>query len=226
MPVTFVFALSVLPVLYVAVATPFLVVFDVRHRRLPNVIVLPGLAVVALAAAAAALVAHVDASGTALVAGVTLVVFALFRAAGALAMGDVKLAVLLAAALAPLAGASLAPYVLAVTTTAFTAGLVSLLVLDRTRRRSRRSCDRACRCRERTTRACGRACRSPRQAAGGLAFSPREQGSVRVGVRPPVGVASTVRASPSDIPLGPFLLLGFWVPVVAAIVLPGGVIPE
>ncbi|MDF2442712.1 MAG: hypothetical protein JWR01_915, partial [Subtercola sp.] len=37
--------LMLLPVLYVAGATPFLIAFDVRHRRLPNAIVLPGLAV-------------------------------------------------------------------------------------------------------------------------------------------------------------------------------------
>lgn len=151
--------LMFVPVLYVAVATPFLVVFDVRHRRLPNLIVLPGIGVVAVCAAAAALLAHTDAAGTALAAGVTLLVFATFRVAGALASGDVKLAVLLAAALAPLASASLALYALAGSTTALTAGLVGVLLLAR-----------------------------------------------HHGAR--------------GIPLGPFLLLGFWAAVAAALVLP------
>ncbi|RFA11512.1 hypothetical protein B7R21_12455 [Subtercola boreus] len=162
--------IALLPVLYVASATPFLVVFDVRHRRLPNVIVLPGLAVVAASATATALWAGLDPGVTALVAGVTLTVFVVFRAAGAIASGDVKLAVLLAAALAPVAGASLALYALAGSITALTAGLASLLLLARARRRA----------------------------------GPR-----------------TAHPAP-DIPLGPFLLLGFWVALTAAIVHPWG----
>ncbi|RFA14086.1 hypothetical protein B7R22_10745 [Subtercola boreus] len=179
--------LTLLPVLYVACATPFLVVIDVRHRRLPNVIVLPGLAVAAATAAAAALWAGLDPGGTALVACVTLTVFVVFRAAGAIASGDVKLAVLLAAALAPAAGASFALYALAGSTTALTAGLASLLLLARTRRRARASA---------SSRPCGLPSRDV------VAASPTAEGRAH------------------DIPLGPFLLLGFWVAVTAALVLP------
>lgn len=163
--------LALAPLLYVAVATPFLVVFDVRHRRLPNVIVLPGLGVVAGCAAAAAPLAHTDPGGTALVAGVTLLVFAAFRVAGALASGDVKLAALLASALAPLASASLTLYALAGSTAALTSGLAALLVLAR----ARHSAHHRARHRHR---------------------------------------------GPRGIPLGPFLLLGFWVAVAAALLLP------
>ncbi|RFA20026.1 prepilin peptidase [Subtercola boreus] len=123
--------LTLAPVAYVAAVTPALVIADLRHRRLPNVLVLPGLAVVAVAAAVGALCSGLDATCTALVAFVTLVVFATLRLAGALATGDVKLAVLLAAALAPVASASLALYLLAGSIAALGSGLTASLLLLR-----------------------------------------------------------------------------------------------
>lgn len=84
---------------YFAVATIPLAYFDLREHRLPNAWTLPAwaLAVVALAA---------DWIGTgrfpvdgALAAGVALVLFGMFAVFAGLGMGDVKLAVPLAAGL-------------------------------------------------------------------------------------------------------------------------------
>lgn len=97
--------------LYVAAVTAALAQYDLRERRLPDALVLPGLAFVAVGAVWSALG---GAGGTGGAGGATVVVaavvcglgvllaFLVLASGGGLGMGDVKLAALLAAALAAL----------------------------------------------------------------------------------------------------------------------------
>lgn len=91
--------------LYVAAVTAALVQYDLRERRLPNSLVLPGLAFVAVGAAWSALGGgrgpDVVVAAVVCALGV-LVAFLVLASGGGLGMGDVKLAVLLGAALAAL----------------------------------------------------------------------------------------------------------------------------
>ncbi|KQR54214.1 hypothetical protein ASF88_05235 [Leifsonia sp. Leaf336] len=91
--------------LYVAAVTAALVQYDLRQRRLPDALVLPGLAFAALGALWSALSAS---SGIAVVVTAALcglgvlLAFLVLASGGGLGMGDVKLAALLAAALGAL----------------------------------------------------------------------------------------------------------------------------
>ncbi|WP_426624723.1 prepilin peptidase [Leifsonia sp. McL0607] len=91
--------------LYVAAVTAALVRYDLRERRLPNALVLPGLAFVAVGAVWSVLS---GAGGIALVVAAALcslgvlLAFLVLACGGGLGMGDVKLAALLASALAAL----------------------------------------------------------------------------------------------------------------------------
>lgn len=95
--------------LYVAAVTVALVLVDVRERRLPDALVLPGAVFTGVGALWSVLAASgsagpfggVGALGAAAVSGASvLVVFAVLASGGGLGMGDVKLAAVLAAALA------------------------------------------------------------------------------------------------------------------------------
>ncbi|QNE33736.1 prepilin peptidase [Leifsonia shinshuensis] len=88
--------------LYLAVVTAALVQHDLRELRLPDALVLPGAAFVAVGAVWSALgFGGWLVVGAALVCGVgTLVGFVVLASGGGLGMGDVKLAAVLAAALA------------------------------------------------------------------------------------------------------------------------------
>ena len=91
--------------LYVAAVTAALVQYDLRQRRLPDALVLPGAAFVALGALWSALSGS---SGVAVVVTAALcglgvlLAFLVLASGGGLGMGDVKLAALLAAALGAL----------------------------------------------------------------------------------------------------------------------------
>lgn len=91
--------------LYVAAVTAALVQYDLRQRRLPDALVLPGLAFAALGAVWSALSGS---SGVAVVVTAALcglgvlLAFLVLASGGGLGMGDVKLAALLAAALGAL----------------------------------------------------------------------------------------------------------------------------
>ncbi len=97
--------------LYVAAATIPLWRTDVASLRLPNAIVLPGWAFAFTGVVGSALAT--DAQGREALAGAAgpalfcVGAFALVHAAGGVGMGDVKLVILLALALVPLAGAPL-----------------------------------------------------------------------------------------------------------------------
>ncbi len=91
--------------LYVAAVTAALVQYDLRERRLPDALVLPGFAFVGVGAAWS------SSSGgggpivflTAMLSGLAVLgVFLVLASGGGLGMGDVKLAAVLAAALAAL----------------------------------------------------------------------------------------------------------------------------
>ncbi len=84
--------------LYLALATPELCRVDIAEHRLPNRLVVPGLAVAVLGVAFGGLAdGHVPA-GAALAAVAVGVFFALLALAGGVGMGDVKLSVVLATA--------------------------------------------------------------------------------------------------------------------------------
>lgn len=91
--------------LYVAAVTAALVQYDLRERRLPDALVLPGLAFVAVGAVWCALTASggVAVLVSAMLCGLgALLAFLVLASGGGLGMGDVKLAALLAAALSAL----------------------------------------------------------------------------------------------------------------------------
>ncbi len=91
--------------LYVAAATAALVQYDLRQRRLPDALVLPGFAFVAVGAVWSALSGEGGPGVvvTPVLCGLgVLVAFLVLASGGGLGMGDVKLAALLAAALAAL----------------------------------------------------------------------------------------------------------------------------
>lgn len=82
----------VIPALYLAAVTPALGAADVRERRLPNDLVLPGYAAAGLGLAGDA-VAHGGVSMLAILGGVAFFgSFLLIAALGGMGMGDVKLA--------------------------------------------------------------------------------------------------------------------------------------
>jgi leader peptidase (prepilin peptidase)/N-methyltransferase len=117
---------DLIPLLYVAAVTPALIVIDVRDHRLPNRLVVPGIAV-GLAAAAFGW------SPVPVVAGLAYGGFLwLLALGGGIGMGDVKLAVLLGLA-SPAAGiaigAALAAFVLG--------GVTASIALVRRGRRTR-----------------------------------------------------------------------------------------
>jgi leader peptidase (prepilin peptidase)/N-methyltransferase len=89
--------------LYVATVTTALVQYDLRERRLPDALVLPGLAFVAVGVVWSALGGgrglEVPVAAVVCALGV-LVAFLVLASGGGLGMGDVKLAMLLGAALA------------------------------------------------------------------------------------------------------------------------------
>jgi leader peptidase (prepilin peptidase)/N-methyltransferase len=90
-------------VLYVAAVTAALVQYDLRERRLPDALVLPGLAFVAVGAVWCALSGSdgVAVLVSAMLCGLgAMIAFLVLASGGGLGMGDVKLAALLAAALA------------------------------------------------------------------------------------------------------------------------------
>lgn len=90
--------------LYIAAVAIPLAAVDLRERRLPNVLVLPGFAFAAVGAVWAWL-ARGSPPGTAVACAVgVLLVTAALGAHGAIGMGDVKLASLLAGSLAAVAG--------------------------------------------------------------------------------------------------------------------------
>jgi len=91
------------PVIYLAAVTPALIVGDVRTRRLANRLVLPGFAVIGMTLVATIVVEtpRTQDALRSLGAGATVLgITWLVARAGALGMGDVKLAGLLAAILA------------------------------------------------------------------------------------------------------------------------------
>lgn len=104
--------------LYVAAVTVALVQYDLRERRLPDALVLPGFAFVAVGAVWSAL------GGTGGLAVIVapavcgpgvLLVFLVLASGGGLGMGDVKLAVLLGSALAAVVAERAPPAAVAVT---------------------------------------------------------------------------------------------------------------
>ena len=117
-------AVATIPALYVAAVTPTLTRIDLAEHRLPNRLVVPGLAVGLLAAAGSWGTTGIP-PFVPLVAGVAyggaLFVFAL---AGGMGMGDVKLAAVLGLA-SPTATVAIASPLLAF----LTGGLVSVVVL-------------------------------------------------------------------------------------------------
>jgi len=90
---------------YVAAVTAALVQYDLRQRRLPDALVLPGLAFAALGAVWSSLSGSsgVAVVATAIVCGLgVLLAFLALASGGGLGMGDVKLAALLATVLGAL----------------------------------------------------------------------------------------------------------------------------
>jgi leader peptidase (prepilin peptidase)/N-methyltransferase len=84
-----------LAVLYLAAVTPELARVDIREQRLPNRLVLPGIAVAIIALAGDWLVTGLPPLVPLIAGGGSFAVFLALAAAGGVGMGDVKLAALL-----------------------------------------------------------------------------------------------------------------------------------
>jgi leader peptidase (prepilin peptidase)/N-methyltransferase len=91
---------ALLPALYLAVVTPELVRVDLRSRRLPNVLVLPGYGALAAAAIMGGVASGAVPWEVPAAAGAALVFLLLMNVLGGMGMGDVKLGGVLAGALA------------------------------------------------------------------------------------------------------------------------------
>jgi leader peptidase (prepilin peptidase)/N-methyltransferase len=78
---------------WLAVVTPALTVFDVRHRRLPNVLVLPGALTLLIDLGWSWAVFGVLPLASILVVAICLALLLVMNVLGGLGMGDVKLAV-------------------------------------------------------------------------------------------------------------------------------------
>jgi leader peptidase (prepilin peptidase)/N-methyltransferase len=120
---------SAASVVYLAAVTPWLIWFDVRYHRLPNVLVVPGMGVGLLSCAGEWVVSG-RVPAVPLVAGVAYAGFLLvLHVLGGMGMGDVKLAAALGLASWNLSVAVLSPVV------AFlVGGLVSVVMLIAGRR--------------------------------------------------------------------------------------------
>jgi leader peptidase (prepilin peptidase)/N-methyltransferase len=118
------FGPALIPVAYLALVTPWLVVIDIREHRLPNALVLPGISV-GLSSCAGEWVVSGRVPVAPLVAGVAYAGFLLvLNLVGGMGMGDVKLAAALGLASWTLSVAVLSPVM------AFlVGGLVSLALL-------------------------------------------------------------------------------------------------
>lgn len=90
---------ALIPALYLAAVTPELVRVDLRSRRLPNVLVLPGYAVLAAAAVVAWAASAQPPWQVLLAAAGTFAFLLLMNVLGGMGMGDVKLGGVLAGAL-------------------------------------------------------------------------------------------------------------------------------
>ncbi len=91
---------ALIPALYLAAVTPELVRVDLRSRRLPNVLVLPGYGVLVGATVGAGVFAGRIPWEVPAAAGAALAFLLLMNVLGGMGMGDVKLAGVLAGALA------------------------------------------------------------------------------------------------------------------------------
>ncbi len=91
---------ALIPALYLAAVTPELVRVDLRSRRLPNVLVMPGFGVLAAAAVVAWIASDQSPWQVPLAAGAALAFLLLMNVLGGMGMGDVKLGGVLAGALA------------------------------------------------------------------------------------------------------------------------------
>jgi leader peptidase (prepilin peptidase)/N-methyltransferase len=119
---------ALVPALAIAVVTPVLWRVDVMERRLPNVLVYPCGALAAGALMTSILI-HAEAAMAALVTvGCTALAFAVLSVGGGMGMGDVKLAIVLAGALAL---ARPDAVVLAAVVAFVSGGVVGLIVLLR-----------------------------------------------------------------------------------------------
>ncbi|HEX3678438.1 MAG TPA: prepilin peptidase [Galbitalea sp.] len=120
---------SVIALLYLAGVTPWLVWFDARAHRLPNVLVVPGIGVGLLACAGEWVVSG-RVPVVPLVAGVAYAGFLfILNLLGGMGMGDVKLGTALGLASGTVSVAVLPPVV-----AVFAGGLVSVILLARGRR--------------------------------------------------------------------------------------------
>lgn len=79
---------------WLAAVTPALVIFDIRHRRLPNVLVLPGAVTLLIDLSWSWAVLGALPLASILVVAVCLVLLLIMNVLGGLGMGDVKLAVI------------------------------------------------------------------------------------------------------------------------------------
>ena len=91
---------ALIPALYLSAVTPELVRVDLRSRRLPNMLVLPGYAVLAAAAIASWVASAQPPWQVLLAAAGALAFLLLMNVLGGMGMGDVKLGGVLAGALA------------------------------------------------------------------------------------------------------------------------------
>jgi leader peptidase (prepilin peptidase)/N-methyltransferase len=91
---------ALLPALYLAVVTPELVRVDLRSRRLPNVLVLPGYGVLAAVAGICWVASGAVLWAVPAATGAAFLFLLLMNVLGGMGMGDVKLGGVLAGALA------------------------------------------------------------------------------------------------------------------------------
>lgn len=91
---------ALIPALYLAAVTPELVRVDLRSRRLPNVLVLPGYGILATSAVVAWIASAQPPRQVLVAVAATAAFLMLMNVLGGMGMGDVKLGGVLAGALA------------------------------------------------------------------------------------------------------------------------------